>query len=1111
MKRSLRLIVSLIALAMSVSTGIAQDTSGKLTGIITDPSGAAVPGAKLIARNVDTNGDTRAIANSVGSYGFQSLVPGKYKISCEVEGFRRSVITGVTVRAQDTTTLNITLSVGQINEVVTVEAAVSQVEIDNATLQSTLGAATLNSLPVLGRDVRAEVELIQPGAVVIGNLRGGSVSYNGARANTNSYKVDGGDVNNYFNGSQEENTTFTQPENIAEFSVITNANDAKYGNSSGAYINAIVKSGTNKLHGMGWTYLQNQGWAANNWESNRTDTPRPPGSQKWFGGNVGGPVFIPKLYDGRNKTFFFFSYEYTNPSQFTTNSSVIPTAAERAGDFTNSPFGCPSLNGVVTCQVPTSSFSPLAQAVLANNILPVPSANGTFAWNAVKQLKTNTYVGKIDQLIGSKHRLSFTITRNFQDPVSNDYGTCCGLPGTLPGLSSITNPHHLTNILVNWVYTINPNMLNILSVGGAHTQVTVEPNQLNSTVNWSNLGVDGVVPDNTAKATDVHVFVNSWGGPAQFAIFNGYYDNRTSDTTNISDDFTYIRGRHTIELGYNQRIQQQGKLGNYAGGGEVNYSPGNPGSTGNPFADFFLDIGGSFDQSSIENGLYNYPAYGAFAQDRWKINRRLTVTYGLRWDPALGYYEVNHKFSEYRAGQQSIVFPNAPTGLVFYGDKGVARSGFDTKWSDFNPRIGFAYDLLGNGKMAIRGAYGIFSDFLTAQGNLLDVLSPPWAINYASGTLQPGGYHVTQDPYFGATLFPYTPPTPGSAASFPPDPVIEGFDPNYNSGRIHQWNANFQVEPFKGWVLTAAYVGNRGTHLFSNDDINTPVFIPNQSTLLNEQARRPDQNFASIYWRSSEASSRHNALQLLANKSFSSGLAIFANYSYGSSTASCASDGGPNEPNVSSCRNLRDKAIDYGPSPSDIRHLFSASYTYQPPIFNKSNGHLKYILGGWIWGGVLHAQSGDPLTITSSAPFNAGSATANGNYIGGNIYGDHSSRIAQAQTWLNLGAFCIANQVFSNGACVTDPNVGVTKLALGNTGPGFARGPGRFNVDMTLEKRFMISEKAGSLGFRAAAFNVFNHTQLLDPSTSLDSPTTFGTITSAYPPRNVQLSLRYQF
>jgi hypothetical protein len=377
---------------------------------------------------------------------------------------------------------------------------------------------------------------------------------------------------------------------------------------------------------------------------------------------------------------------------------------------------------------------------------------------------------------------------------------------------------------------------------------------------------------------------------------------------------------------------------------------------------------------------------------------------------------------------------------------------------------------------------------------------------------------VTQDPYFGAKLFPYTPPKPGStSAIFPQDPAVEGFDPNYNNGRIHQWNANFQIEPWKGWVFTAAYVGNRGTHLFSIDDINTPVFIPNLSSLLNEQARRPDQNFAPIYWRSSEASSRHNALQFIVNKSFSSGIAVFANYSYGSSKASCTGStldgntGVQNEPNTISCRDIRNKAIDYGPSPSDIRQLFSATFNYQPSFFKKTNGPLKYVLGGWTWGGVLHAQSGDPLTITSSAPFNDGSATANGNYFGGKVYGDHGSRDSEAQNWLNVGAFCLANQTFSGGTCVTDPNVGITTLAYGNTGPGSVRGPGRFNVDMTLQKSFTFSEKAGSLQFKAAAFNVFNHTQLGDPSTSLDSPSTFGTITSAFAPRTVQLSMRYQF
>jgi hypothetical protein len=1105
---------ALLVCLFAACTALPQDTSGRITGIISDPSGAVVPGAAVIARNVGTNGQTTALANSAGSYVFQSLVPGTYAITCEVPGFSRSVATGVLVQAENTTTLNITLTVGRTGESVTVAASDSQVETDNSTIQTTLGSQQISSLPVLGRNARGTIEQLQPGAVALGG-RDAPVSYNGNRASTNNYRVDGGDVNNYFNGNQNENTTFPQPENLQEFSVITNANDAKYGTSSGAYITAVIKSGTNDLHGAGWGYLQNQGWAANNWESNRTGTPRPPGSQKWLGFNVGGPVWIPKLYNGRNKTFFFFSYEYTNPSVFTVNSQILPTAAERAGHFAGGAFPCPTLNGVKTCDVNPASFSPLAKAVLNSGLLPLsPDPTGLFSWTSTRSLKTDAYVGKIDQLIKDNHRVSFTITRNFQDPQSNDYGSCCGLPGNLPGLSTITNPHHITNYFFNYVWTVTPNIVNTLAVGGAHTEVTVIPGKINSNVNWQALGVNGVVPDRTALPTDVHIFDNSWGSLAQFAIFNGYYDTRTSNTTNIADDFVWIKGRHTLEAGYNQRIQSQKKLGNYDGAGDVSYSLGNTGSTGNGWADFFLDQGATYSQQSVEDTNFKYPNVSAYFQDRWKVSRKLTATLGLRWDPNQGYYEANYHVSEYRAGEKSTVYPNAPVGLVFYGDPNVPRAGYNSKWANFNPRVGLAYDLLGNGKMAFRAAYGVFSDFMTAQDNVLNV-DLPFKENYSSNNAHPGQYRITGDPYFGQTgLFPFVPPAPGSDAAkaylFPSGPQnIQGYDPNFNSGRIHQWNANFQWQPFSNWVFTTAYVGNRGTHLYSRDDLNSPIFIPYLSTQANAQFRRPDQNFGSIAWRTSGTNSRYNALQVIANKRYSYGLSLLANYTFGQSTADCASLSG--ESGISGCRDVRNKSIDYGPTPQDVRHVASFSYDYQLPFFQKSANHfVKTAVAGWVVGGITHAQSGSPLAIGNAAGFNDGSAGAYGNYVGGNPYGDHSSVGTSAANWLNRGAFCAANQNFTNGACVTDPTAGITHLAYGNTKLGFVRGPGRINTDLTLSKNFLISERWGSLEFRAAAFNVFNHTQLGNPDTSLDG-STFGQITSAFDPRQLQLSLRYRF
>ncbi|MEJ7710446.1 MAG: carboxypeptidase-like regulatory domain-containing protein [Pyrinomonadaceae bacterium] len=252
-----------------------------MRGVVADTSGAVIPDATVKARNTATNAEAQVVSKEDGSYAFESLVPGNYEVSSEKTGFKTLVATDTRVEAQKTTTLNVQLQVGEVSDQVTVEGAATQVDVSTPTLQTTLNTQALLSLPVQGRNVRLAAESIQPGAVVQGN---GNVSYNGNRsASGNNYKVDGGDVNNYFNGLASENSTFPQAENLEEFSVLTNSTDAKYGNASGAQVTAVVKSGTNDLHGMGWGYFENQGLAANSWASNRQGVARVPGSQRWLG------------------------------------------------------------------------------------------------------------------------------------------------------------------------------------------------------------------------------------------------------------------------------------------------------------------------------------------------------------------------------------------------------------------------------------------------------------------------------------------------------------------------------------------------------------------------------------------------------------------------------------------------------------------------------------------------------------------------------------------------------------------------------------------------------------------------------------------------------------
>ncbi len=624
------------------------DTSGKLLGSIRDPTGLVVPNATVTARQTDGGAIFTSTSGNAGTYAFESLAPGKYTIICKHPGFRRFVITEVDVLAQHTTALPILLTVGDVAESIQIEGSTA-VDITTSSLQTTLSTSSLLSLPVRGRDIRTAAEELQPGSVTVPNGRGNGVSYNGNRTNTNAYRLEGGDVNNYFNGAQNENMTFPQAENLEEFSVLTNAVDAKLGNTSGAYVTAVIRSGSNTLHGRGWLYLQNQGWAANDWAANRAGIARPPGSQQWVGGNVGGPMLVPQLYNGRDKTFFFFSYEYTNPSSHSIQSFILPTAAERDGHFGNGAFPCPVIDGAETCNVAPSRFSPLARSLLSSGLLPLGDASGRFTWTPEKSLRTSSYVTKIDHLLNPQHRLSATFTRNHQDPTSDDFGICCAIPGTLPGLTAISNPHHVDSIFLNYVFS-RGSLVNTLSLGGSHSKVVVVQGQTRPDLSWSSLGVPGVSLERGALPSDVQLFVNSWSGTG-FALLGGYYDSRVADTINVSEEFIWIKGRHTLEAGYNERRNTQSKVGTWGSAGTITYGPSQAGSTGNAWADLFLDLGGQFTQNSREETVRSYPAQSAYFQDRWTLPRRLTATVGLRWDPHEGYREGSNRFSVYRPGQ----------------------------------------------------------------------------------------------------------------------------------------------------------------------------------------------------------------------------------------------------------------------------------------------------------------------------------------------------------------------------------------------------------------------------------------------------------------------------
>ena len=1107
----------IMACMIMATTTSAQDIAGKLIGRVQDSTGAVVVGAEVIARSVETGIDTVVTTGPDGNYTFGSLHVGNYRISVEMRGFKKYESVDNPIVAEKTATLIITLVPGSESERIEVSATATQVDTATPTIQATLDDQQLETLPIIGRDARVNVELTQPGAVIAENGNNGSrVRVNGSRGDSNNYQIDGTEANEYLTGNA---AVMPAVENLQEFSNITSTSGADYGTSAGSQLSSVIKSGTNQLHGMVWTYFLNSGLNANSWEGNRSDTPRPTGSQRWYGANLGGPVFIPKLYDGRNKTFWFASFEYTNPTQQFLQQLIVPTNAERAGDFSNDSFGVPVINGVPTAHIDPSTFSPMAKAFLADpTLLPTTNnPNGQYSWLGSQSDDVKATVVKLDQQFSDKHRAFFSMFRRIDNQIRDPLlGIQFGAP-TPPGEGTSAYQHSDAIYTFNDSYAFNSRLLNNLIVGITHLNAGPIRAQVNEKLNWQNLGVN-IVPDGGVPLTEVGIFVNGWGSSGM-SIWGNYNNPNPTHQISIADNFTWIKGRHTIKVGYYQRIFHEHTFQDFCSAGCYNFASYDVGTTGNPFADFLLGQGASFSESSTEDLTWHYPARETYAQDQIKISRRLTVTAGLRWAPFFGYQEVNGAIAAFRPGQQSQVFPHAPLGLVVAGDPGINDATFPTKYKNFAPNIGFAYDLTGNGKMVIRAGAGLHFDYfnLSQAGNLGTVA--PYGYTYA-----PAGVAVSvTDPYMGQPApFPYMKPTAGSAAAkdyvFTGNPIILGYASNFNVGKTYQFNGTFEWEPKQTWLVRAGYVGSRGTHLNTSYDHDTPVFIPNNSTDANAQLRRPYPAFQELGLTTPDSNSWYNAMQIALDKRFSHGFSLIANYTLSRSTDDGDSVGsyfGIGSP----FRNPYSRKLDYGLDSYDQPQVLNFIYRWSLPFFESSPRLTREILHGWTFGGTLSAISGDALTIYSPATFNdlSTSSTVWANYVGGPLYGDRSTRISAADNWINKAAFCPAN--FTGVGCTTqDMEAGITHLDLGNSTRGMVRGPGKFYTDMTLIKALPISEKLGALTYSLTAQNVFNHPVLADPDTNVTDGT-FGQITSTRHPgylapaygRVLQMALHYQF
>ena len=1134
-----------------------QEVTASITGTVTDPSGAAVSGATVTATSTDRGLSYTATTNDSGIYRIAQLPVGTYTLRIEKSGFAVASHPAFVLTLNQVARIDTTMKVGQTSETVEVTAAAPVMETDTTQVDTIINAATNDNLPLASRNY-VQLTLLAPGAVSTdpssfnnGNNTGGYGGrplINGNREQANNFLLDGMDNNQV----SDNLLGYTPaPDAIQEFNLITNNAPAEFGNFEGGIVNATIKSGSNSVHGDVWEFFRNDKLNANSWSNNLTGQPKAKLRWNMFGGTVGGPII-------KNRLFFFADYQaqrFDIPSSAGTNA--VFTAAER-GNGTFADFGaicqkgfdsaglcldritvnnvsvithqlynpCVSSTGPCTPssaapgtrsafgfnRIPQAMISPVAQALFASSLYPQP-INANLQANAVNVVTSAQNVDqgdlKIDFKATQKDSIFYRFTRAYQNnPSINSQELLSNGYSTTP----------IYNTVGDWSRTIGNNLVNDVRFGWSHVT-------LNSGNSWGSgvgqfgnkLGIGNGNPGTLPGLLALNFSnsaVSNIGAAEQTQSFDDH-------VWQAEDALSWSRGRHNFKFGgqwWRQIIKtfyagNNGQLGLMDFDGRFTASDSASGGvTGDGGADFILGLDYQYGRGVSTGKTWQQSSnlIGVYAQDTWRLTDRLTLNLGLRYEAHTPWVEANNQQANY----------NLATGNIDLAGKGGASQGLYQGFyggRDFQPRIGFAWTPKALGEhTVIRGAFTI-SSYLEGTGtNLRLTLNPPFTpaeINAIyNGVALPGTN--TSDGIAGSASAAScdAPAYACYAGAF-----LRVWDPKVQPAIADEWNLTVQHQFSSNTTLQVGYVGQRGTHLMVPFDYAQRLLLPNGTTapspyfaanptlysVLGHPNASPPVADATVSGTKSNGTMRYNSLQAVLQKQMTHGL----QYQVAYTLSKCMSDstgyyGAWNNALSASAywQNVYDQKAEYAPCYYDATHVISAYAIYDLPfgrgkmLGKNASAVVNGVIGGWEVSPIVSFRTGWPMPVYGAAD--------NSGTFGRGARADCNGVPSIVNTFIPG----IGRQWFNNTGQFTNPAVGT----FGNCSPQLSdlRSPHYSDVDLSLHKDFPITERF-RLQFRSDFVNAFNHVQLNAPNMSLGS--TMGQITSAQPPRNIQLALKLYY